>query len=88
MAANGYHYYFAMDQAVAVGAAISAVFRDTLKPLVDAAFTGVDAALPIAVPAQRTACLEELVVYEKKREILEGSRYDAAGRWLELRQRC
>ncbi len=33
----GYYWYFGMDQAVGLGAAIAAVFRDTIKPLVDAA---------------------------------------------------
>jgi CubicO group peptidase (beta-lactamase class C family) len=87
--ANGFFYFFGMDGAVGLGAAISAVFRDTLKPLVDAAVAGVaDRSLPTAVPAKRVACLTQLVAAEEERERIEGDRYDASARWLQLRQRC
>ena len=79
---HGYHYYFGMDQVVGLGAVISAVFRDTLKPLVDAAVAGRSAeGLARAVPKARVACLMR-VAAEAEVAGDEGNQT----RWLDLRQ--
>ena len=65
---------------VGLGAVISAVFRDTLKPLVDAAVAGRSVkGLERAVPEGRVACLMRLTA---EAEVDEGNQT----RWLDLRQ--
>jgi len=46
------------------GSSISTVFRDTLKPLVDAAMSAEVTDLPTKVPGRRLECLQKLL--EKK----------------------
>jgi len=58
---NGYHMYLGYDGVIGLGAAISAVFRDTLKPLVDSAVAGVASDLPTTIDPNRLACLEGLM---------------------------
>jgi len=52
-----YYYYLGYDGTAGVGAVISMAFRDTLKPLVDAAMAGQVTDLPTKVPEERQKCL-------------------------------
>ena len=59
----GFHYYFGLDGAVGLGAVIAGVFRDILKPLVDAAITGnreLSKRLRTRVPPERRQCIRGL----------------------------
>jgi len=58
---NGYHLYLGYSGVLGVGAAISAVYRDILKPLVDDAVAGIVSTHPTEVDPERMACLEALM---------------------------
>ena len=59
----GYYWYFGMDQGVGLGAAIAAVFRDTIKPLVDSAAAPNASVVRRtgAVAGERLQCLQQLM---------------------------
>jgi CubicO group peptidase (beta-lactamase class C family) len=59
----GYHSYLGYDGIPLIGAAVSAIFRDTLKPLVDAAVLNDGSVfdLPTEMPEERVLCLFDLM---------------------------
>ena len=93
----GYHYYFAYDDPlIGVGAAVSAVFRDILKPLVDAAVEesrgtnrtrpgptlsrAPHGVLPTTVPRDRVICLRELIARARSM-VVNGTSTGYAGKF-------
>jgi hypothetical protein len=75
----GYHMYFGYSGIPIIGAAISAVFSDTLKPLVDAAFQNSTAVydLPTEIPVERVNCLLQLTTDAYNLDVQNDEQLDA-----------
>lgn len=91
----GYYWYFGMDQGVGLGAAIGALFRETVKPLVDAAVVSTNESDADArrrnvlrvsgTEKERLQCLRKLIV---KRSFDAFASHSSATRLRQLLQNC